>query len=452
MIRYKKTEILLYLWLLFTIFISGLMLLFSSSIYVDIFAFIFLVVNSFVIVKFDLSHPFVWFSFIFMLYSLAYPILYLFGATYDIYDYSKSLIFSEWLALATFLLIVTPKKVDYSRLINQRKDLFSSNYIIHIVTIFVLITTFQVSSGGFQDKTAIYGEGSFFTLLGFRAALILIVIYSITLSIYVLKYQKLNLKLVTYIFLVTFSISFISGERDFLIRFIVVSAFIYYILIKKTKLTMETILIGILGLTLIPVLNTFKYYGLTGEINTSQENFIVQFLTSDFMSASKNMQILLLDNTSKGIFHGESIISAIFRALSIDKLFGLELLSSSQWFNDYYFGPKRAGQGFTLVGDGYLNFGYLGIIIVFVLIGIIVKILYLKSNYNVYFFVYYILSIPVFMYAIRSDLANILVPLVKQNLITILFVVFIALIIRNIKNPNISLERSFNGIKRIYRN
>ena len=438
MLIFPKKILTQYIHLISFIIISGLLLFFSNSVLVDILAFVILVIGALVIVRFDVSHPYVWFSTIFMLYSISYPILFLSGFTYDVYTYTKSLIFSEWLALTTFLLIVTPSKVDYSHLNKNKKEVISSKILVYSVSIFVLITIFEVLSGGYSNKGEIYGGGSIIVFIGFRAALILLMVYAINLSIFALNRKKIDVKLSLYVFIVIFLLSFFSGERDLLIRFFVILSFVYYILVQNSKITKEVIWFGAIGLLSIPLLNIFKYYGLTGEIRSSQENFLIQFLTSDFMSASKNLQILLLDETSEGLFNGSSFLSAILRSLNLDKLPWFEITSSGQWFNEHYFGPNRAGQGFTLVGDGYVNFGYFGIVLLFIFIGLLIKLLYVNSNRGIHFFVYYILAIPVFMYTIRADLANILVPLVKQNLVFIILIIVLVKLLNNTQSKSSS--------------
>ena len=114
-----------------------------------------------------------------------------------------------------------------------------------------------------------------------------------------------------------------------------------------------------------------------------------------------------------------------------------ELVNGVEWFNKTYFSENRAGQGFSLVAEGYINFGFLGIILVFVLVGLLIKFIYQRSSKNIYYFSFYVVSIPVFMYSIRADLTNILSPIIRQNLIVVILVLFITQIIRNHSSENI---------------
>lgn len=409
-----------------------MVLLLTNNIILDIISFIILVIGAVKIAKFDFAHPYVWYSFVFMLYSVSYPILYLNNMTYDVYFYSKELMFSQWLALATFLLVVGPKKVDYSRLNLLKTKTITSKYILILTSIILIFTIIEISTGGYSHKSDIHSSGSFVVSLGFRAVLIFLLLYTINLTANAIRMKKLDLRLSLYVGSIIFFIVFFSGERDLLIRFFVIIFFVYYIFIKDSKLSKELILLGLLSLSLIPILKQYKYFGLTGEKIQSESNFLFSFLTSDFMSASKNMQILLLDETSEGKFKGATFLSAITRTFNLDKLLDLDIISSSQWYNQNYFGLNRSGQGFTIVGDGYVNFGFIGIVVLFVIIGFLLKFIYLQSNKGIYHFTFYILSIPIFMYAIRADLANILSPLIKQNLLTFILLWVVVQIIEGI--------------------
>jgi oligosaccharide repeat unit polymerase len=289
----------------------------------------------------------------------------------------------------------------------------------------MLITIFEISTGNYLHKADIYNSGSIIVSIGFRAVLIFIILYALELTKYGLKHKKIDIKLTIFVFTFVFLLVFFSGERDLLIRFFVILSFVYYIIVKNSKISKEVVFLFIISLLSIPILARYKYFGLTGESTESNMNFFLSFLNSDFQSASKNLQILLLDESSNGVFEGLTFLSAFLRALELDKILNIDVISSNEWFNDRYFEVGRAGQGFSLVGDGYINFGYMGIIILFIFIALIVRLIYLNSNKGVYYFVFYIISIPVFMYSIRADLANVLSQLIQQNIFSLVLIYLI---------------------------
>jgi oligosaccharide repeat unit polymerase len=352
------------------------------------------------------------------------------NATYDVYVYTKTLMFAQWLALTVFLIIVTPKKVDYNILRMNTIKAIPTKILIILISVAVLATIFEIMQGGYAHKGQIYSEGSIIIQIGFRAALVLLIVYTINLTEFSLNKNKFDINTVLYVGGFIFTLVLFSGERDLILRYLIITLFVYYLILCNRKLNKKVVLAGLISLLAIPVLNMFKYYGLTHQIRGSNSNFIINFFKSDFMAASKNLQIILLDECSKGYFGGSTLISAVFRSLNLGSLPFINNVSSLRWYNSTYFNQNRAGQGFSIVADGYVNFGFIGIVIVFIIVGLLVKIIYKKSNKNVYFFAYYVLSIPIFMYAIRADLANILSPLIKQNIVVMLIVAFISKLLR----------------------
>lgn len=417
---FEKKDINKYFWLLTIILLSGILIIASDNVLYNILSILVLVFGAMVIVSFDLAHPFVWFSSIFTLYSISYPLFYMFRLTYDINTYSNNLMFTQWLALSTLLLTIGPFKINYELLEELKVKIISNKIMMSLISIILFITIINISSGGYTHKNQIYERGFSLVTLGFSLVLIFLVCFTINLTQTALIKRKLDIKSIFFVFIIIFLLVFFSGERDFLLRFFVIVFFVFYIIIKKSKLSKEIVTLSILGFSSIPILKEFKYFGLTGERDTSDLNIFFDFLNSDFISASKNLQILLADSDAHSKFNGRTVISDFIRAFNLENFIDYDVVSSIEWFNSHYFKIGRSGQGFTLVGEGYINFGYLGIVLVFLIVGLIIKFLYYKSNKNIYYFSFYIISIPIFMYSIRADLANILSPLVNQILLVFL--------------------------------
>lgn len=443
----NKSVLFQYIKIILYITLSGFILYISNNIVYDIVAFVILVLGAVYTVRFDLAHPYVWYSIVFMFYSISYPILYLLGDLNAVFPYTKSLMFSQWLALSIFLIVVTPIKTDYSKLKQNKSIMVTSKIFLLFTSLIVFFTIYEISTGGYTHKTEIYSGGSILTLIGFRAVLVLLILFTINLSIYSLNKNKLDIRMSIFVLSIVFLMVFFSGERDLLIRFFVSVLFIYYVLIKNSKLNINVILLGAFSLALIPILKKYKYFGLTGETAETNSNIFIDFLQSDFISASRNLQVLLLDESSNGIFNGSTFVSAFLRMLNLENIPWVNVISANSWYNQTYFPNRTAGQGFTIVGDGYINFGYVGIIILFVFIGIIVRVLYSLSNRSANYFSFYILSIPIFLYSIRADLANILLPLFKQNLITFLLLHLLISILYSNKTGKLEFKDYQSSLK-----
>ncbi|HET3243728.1 TPA: oligosaccharide repeat unit polymerase, partial [Streptococcus pneumoniae] len=95
--------------LLVGVVFSGTLILCSENndVTIPLFSMIFLSFMAMIIVKFNIFHPYVWYSSFFTIYSISYPLLY--RMEYINYGYTKDLIFMQWLALATLLLTLPSK-------------------------------------------------------------------------------------------------------------------------------------------------------------------------------------------------------------------------------------------------------------------------------------------------------------------------------------------------------
>lgn len=423
----KKNEIK-YSFLLINFVISGLLLVFTDHVLIHIISMLILSIGAASIVKFDFMHPYVWYSIFFTLYSISYPVLYF--SKYEslsVIFYTKELILTQWIGLVVFLLIVTPSRinlVEYKKNIKPKASLFTKVCYL-FSTLVLILTILYISDGNYSNKRELFSSDSLIVTIGFKTVLLFIIFYSILLINHVIERKRLSWKLIIFTFSLLFLMFFFSGERDLILKFVIVTFYIYYLFLQKLKHKILLFIFSPFLLLLVPFLKKIKYYGLTGEIyKNPNNNIIIELMTSDFSSASMNMQILLLDSNSKGLFKGYTIIMDLLRGIELP-LIKLVNFSTVEWFNNTYFPNKEVGMGFSIVGEGYVNFGYLGIILIFAIIGYLVKILYKNSVKGFYGLIIYILSIPTFIYSIRADLANILSPLISQLLLSIGIIVII---------------------------
>lgn len=131
------------------------------------------------------------------------------------------------------------------------------------------------------------------------------------------------------------------------------------------------------------------------------------------------MQILLNhEEEVKNIFSYTQVLK------DIKRIFIGSTESTLGWFNDKFFSYTKTKYGFTLVGEGYVIGGILGIVVIFLIIGVLIRFLYHMSSKNIYYKTLYICSIPRIIYAIRADLTNIFSPILKHIILTLL-VIFI---------------------------
>lgn len=411
-----------------SIIISGIFLYKSDSILTNILSLVFLAVCAASIVRFNLSHPFVWYSGFFTLYATGYPILLLFGE-YVEFGYSKELIFLHWLALTTFLLIVGPKTVNDNTKAKLPK--FSSEsvkYIYAALTFVLILFVLFLGSQDFSSKSELASSGSVFVYLGMRAALVYILITTMELINGLSENGKYNFKVVTVTLVVLAAIFFISAERDLLLRYILGLFFLYYIFIYKKENRRKLIAIVVSMAILIPISRSIKYLGMRGEVESIGGNILAEIIKSEFHTQARNVQAILNSGNYEGYFKGETFVT------SFTRLFGVSDFSTMSWFNETFFPDRISGVGFSLVGEGYLNFGYLGVVLMFLIIGLVIRTLYLRSGKSIYSMVAYLMMIPISIYTIRADLHNFVSQFTKQVLLILVLVKTMDFLVGKIKN------------------
>lgn len=423
-----------------SIILSFLVVFISNNMTVHIFALLLLSLISVLVVKFDFYHPYTWYTPFFAMYSIAHPVLLFIGDS-RINTYSKELMIVQLVGLATFLIVVSPKKIESNKIPEVFTKVTELNYInkyIYIVLyVFILLSAVYISQLGHQGKNELFKLGSPIVFLAFRLILVFFIIYSIGL---IRRVQK-NEKKIKYVFFSSVPVIFLflfSGERDLVLRFILLTFYVIYTfdVIVKGNSKKKYFLISIIGLLTLPFLATIKYIGLGRGINKAFFNdFLAGFFRSDFIAASTNLQ-LLIDNNMDSYFSGYTFYTNFIRSIDIFKFNITSDFSSGKWFNDYFYSYTDTGMGFTLVGDGYINFGIFGVFLIYLFISLIIKFLYQRSSKDVLFYLIYLLTIPIYIYSIRGDLSTLLSPLFSQIVLTVIFIKLLNYIIFHASKKN----------------
>ena len=457
----------------FAIAISGaLFLAFPDSLGVKILAMALLVLISAASVKFDLTHPFVWLGFPFLLYSIAAPLLFYVGihpSTIRSVYLIEELDFSgaveiHYLGLIACLLIIGTRRMSFDAVLNdERREAFFTGVmpVLLLAGTLSALAIFAIVTGGFESKTQLILEGSWVTRLSFG--------FNITVTctlIYLVREFSAGRIRHAYIFIAVIAamgvvVILYTGQRNFLFRFLVVAVFAVHL--AHRKLTASTMLpLGIVGAALISVMAGLKASLLAGSseifakldaqtvlalplayeqlIGGGDSPMVVygkwllfMILGSEFMTSGNNVALLLLRVPHEIPFqYGVTLINDIVRALSPGVLFTtLELHNTVSIFNRLFF-PEGyflgKGQGFSFVGTGYFNFGIGGTVMIMLIFGAAIRLFYrwaAKSPFGLFF---YIGFIPIAMFTARSDLGtpvsqgwkHVLVPLVLMLFITAL--------------------------------
>lgn|GEM_PF-2096630 len=409
-----------YIYLFFLVIMSGIILLVSDEmeILAHVLAIALLSLGAIAIVKFDLTHPYFWYSAFFFLYSTSYAILYSRGHYYSYrivefrhLGYNKEALVYCWIALVVFLLIVSPHR--HAKLsgadalsVFRYKSLRAIKTSIAFVNIVVVYATLVVYSS--QITKRVFNT----TLVG-----TLIVNFGECVPIlYVLLFYCMSQKkgkpayfalLISCLPLCV--LGFAIGERDLYLRVIlmfVITAFSLDIIKRK-----HFIIIFPFGILLMALSVVFKYFFISRTTTirlSSVQDIVYWFLDSDFTSAGVNMQILTSHPEYRAAFQGRGFVHVFTRLFFIPENY----VNHGTWFTETFAPGSAFGYGFTIVGFGYVELGVFGVILIMAILALIIRFLYRKMWSNIYMYLLYIFSIPLYIYVIRSSLKVLLISLI----------------------------------------
>lgn len=409
-----------YLVLSISFMIAILLVTLSDNIYVHIGSFIVFSLVAIALVKINLLHPYCWFSAFFCLYSIGHPLMYIIGFSSKI-GYTKEIMYLQLLAMFVCLLFVSPKEVKYSDFkslngIKMNIGLFNKIILI-ILVISVLLASIYVIRSGYSGKGEIYELAPLIVKMVFRFPLIISLLYSISVISNYYKNGELPKREIGIIAISLVIITIFSGERDFIFRFLLITVFVLWFLnVLQVK---HLLIIAPTLIALVPLSSTYKYFFLRGVKSVTNTNFLQSILAGEFESAGRNLQVLVNNSsTIKGVKGFGQI------ALDFISVFDSSIVSPSSWFGKTFYPNSQTQYGFTLVGEGYVIGGIIGIIVLFMIVGLIIKYFYKISNRNLYCLSGYMYFITVIIYSIRGDFGTILAAIAKQ-IVLVLFIVYI---------------------------
>lgn len=427
--------------ILLIIIFTGLIIIINDILFA-ILCFIILAILAMAFVKFEILHPFTWYIPFFVLYSISYPFLVYIGEKPDL-GYTFYTLLLEWLGLITFIIVVGPKmevidkNINYSSLINT---ILVLRIALTITFLFTCSYTFYILTSGLSSKYEISLSNSVYVKLGSFFP-ILILIHSLYISNRILLKKVLPLKSIILMAGWMLFSFLVSGERDFVYRYIWMVFFLLDTIYKRIP-RKYLVTIGLIGIFTVPILGDLKNIFVTDKDITFILPDLTEILSNEFISASRNLQVLVAAHPSVWqFFMGETLWWSIKRVFILGFLSNVKITNSVGWFNNTFYFPlvsRGGGRGFTLVGEGYMNFGVVGVIIWFAILGLIVRLMYKKSSKNILYLVSYIIFMPNVVYSIRADFSNLFSPLLKQIIIPIVIIKLVkSILIKSLRKPNL---------------
>jgi oligosaccharide repeat unit polymerase len=139
----------------------------------------------------------------------------------------------------------------------------------------------------------------------------------------------------------------------------------------------------------------------------------------------KNLEVILHRSNLWDYFYGETLLWDLARGI-IPKFIYVPPNPTS-WFNDLFFSSLRStggANGFSLLAEGYINFGYLGIGIWYVALSLFAYGFYRYSRSSIFTLACYLYMIPFMIHVQRADFSNLISPFWKQLLIPVILLSF----------------------------
>ncbi|WP_414048202.1 O-antigen polymerase [Macrococcus equi] len=413
----KKFDSKVLLWL-YTLLFSLLVIVINKPILLILVFMAYLIFLA-ILVKFDLTHPYIWFMPFYFLYYSSHIILILFDIN-QIYQSSIYIYKIVWFSLIIMTLIIGTNKINYSRLkIDKHKFIYDYNNLIItwlcslIACTYLVFNTFR-SGATNKREMALQNSASSYLIIFFSILIIssaLIIIYRILKNnVFPWLFTIINLVFLLLVFLV-------NGERNIILTYIIVVLLIYEQFYKKIN-KLLLISIGFCIIISIPLMQNAKNFLITLEFNnTLSGNIIVDIIQSEFTSASLNL-MKVVDNQTN-LFFGKTLI------WDIGRIFTDIYQSPTAWYNNLYF-PKvvktGGGRGFSILAEGYINFSIFGILLWAAILALIIKCIYSISNKSYECLFIYLLCIPIIIYILRADFAFLFSNFLKQILLPILLI------------------------------
>lgn len=206
---------------------------------------------------------------------------------------------------------------------------------------------------------------------------------------------------------VIFLMFFLIGSRTIPLQIILICLGLYTLLYKPIKFTnfLIFILVGFIGLA------TVGYLRNVLRSNAHDQKFYLEDSAMDLIVNNRNSYVLIEHVEKKGYSYGVSMLSPVLAPIPFSQslvinIFDLkddEMRSALITTKNTFGKVTTWGLGTNIVGDVYLAFGLIGIVILFPLLGYYVNKFRVKSNDSAVSLLFYAILLSYAVYLPRAE-------------------------------------------------
>lgn len=395
--------------------------------------------------KYDLRHPWVWFGGGLALYSVGAPVLYLMDL-FDVYQSYNHVIILEYVALLSFLLGAFCERQDYSAISYKGLADIRAGAVPIMILSFAISILYLASylRLGEVMKTEKHFAGNVYLKLDIAYSVLIVAF--VVIAVARVREGAHPPYLLLFLMTIYFVLSFlIGGERGIVVRLVLSYVLIHITFYPHVK--RAYLFCGILVLIMLSTaMGMYKNYLLTGEqtgvagrvageMGFSMDTVALLLLGSEFQTPSANLALLSREIPERiSFWWGRSTLTEIVAVFYVGFLSDRDVLpSTASWFTREFFPDfyeAGGGQGFTLVGQGYLDFGVVGVIVLFWVIGMVVRKVYSWSAKSAVGLVVSLGMIPNCLYSIRQTIAPAMSQTLKHVIVPLLVMYVIGKAVR----------------------
>jgi hypothetical protein len=424
--------------------VSGLIVWLGDDPFVWVFGLALLTCAALISVGCDLSHPYTWYVPIFALYAAFQPLLVALERRKELGFLHQTCIL-EWMALTTFIIVVGPARRKIAPSLAELKRLATPALVVFWISVVPAALFFwYVWASGFTSKYDIALSQSLIVRVGGPAFSVLTLAYAAILASQ-LAARRITRKLATFVLGFGLLGVLIAGERDMLFRILLIGVFLFHALYRPIR-KREFALLFLVGVVLVSFSGQLKALLISDTPRSLLwEDPTERVVGEEFVTGARNLEELLDEMRGQEFFWGKTLWWDIKWAF-VPGFMDHGLPGPGRWFNERRYPRLVAmggGRGFTLVGEGYMNFGSTGVVLWFSLLGWSVRFLYSRSRTSAFWFLTYVVSVTLFLYVIRADYSNLFSQLLKHIALPSILIVWTAKLAQRFKFavPSIVGER-----------